>query len=185
MNLMNTGIEPGLISALGCPGNYVFFFAFPSYFSFLGADVLFLAAFCSLFSAFTLFFTSASEPKYSSSPGPESLPVSLGSEIESYSFFASFAVTYPDWNHVIWRHGTVAWALRFSLDRLSVVVNVILGQVELESVHLAHGLLRDLLGLQELVESTVLVPLNGEGVDSVASSVHFCVKGSVGSARPA
>ena len=67
-----------------------------------------------------------------------------------------------------------------------MVVNVILGQVELESVHLAHGLLRDLLGLEELVESTVLVPLNGgEGVDSVASSVHFCVKGSVGSARPA
>ena len=86
--MMNTGIEPGLISALGCPGNYVFFFAFPYYFSFLGADVLFLAAFCSLFSAFNLFFASTSEPKPTSSPWPESLPLSLGSE--SYSSFASF-----------------------------------------------------------------------------------------------
>jgi len=64
-----------------------------------------------------------------------------------------------------------------------VVVSVILGQVELGGVHLAHRL----LGLEELVEPPMLVLLNGrEGVDSVAvaSCVHFCVKGSVGSARP-
>ena len=67
-----------------------------------------------------------------------------------------------------------------------MVVNVIFGQVELRGVNLAHGLHRDLLGLEKLVEPTVLVLLNGgEGVDSVASCVHFCVKGSVGSARPA
>ena len=64
-----------------------------------------------------------------------------------------------------------------------MVVNVILGQVELGGVQLAHGLHRDLLVLEELVvEPSILVLLNGgEGVDSVGS----CVKGSVGFASPA
>ena len=67
-----------------------------------------------------------------------------------------------------------------------MVVNVILGQVELGGVHLAHRLHRDLFGLKELVELAVLVLLNGgEGVDSITSFVHFFVTGSVGSARPA
>ena len=66
-----------------------------------------------------------------------------------------------------------------------MVVSVILGQVELGGVHLAHRLHRDLLGLEELVEPAVFVLLNGgEGVDSVASCVHLYVKGSVGSAGP-
>ena len=59
-----------------------------------------------------------------------------------------------------------------------MVINVILGQVELGGLHL--------LGLEELVEPAVLVLLKGgEGVNSVASCVHFCVTGSVGSVRPA
>ena len=78
----------------------------------------------------------------------------------------------------------VAKALNVSLNKLSVVVNVVLRQVKLGSVHLAHGLHCDLL--EELVEPAVLILLNGgEGEDSVASYVHFYAKGSVGSARPA
>ena len=60
-----------------------------------------------------------------------------------------------------------------------MVVNVILGQVELGGVHLAHALHCDLLGLEELVEPAILVLLNGgEGVDNVASCVHFQLSSS-------
>ena len=62
------------------------------------------------------------------------------------------------------------FSVSVSLNKLSMVVNIILAQVEL-------------LGLEELVEPPVLILLNGG--EGVASCVHFCVKGSVGSARPA
>ena len=60
-----------------------------------------------------------------------------------------------------------------------------MSSLDRSSFHLAHGLHRDLLGHEKLVEPTVLVILNGEGVDSVASCVHLRVKGLAGSARPA
>ena len=97
---------------------------------------------------------------------------------ESYSSFASFVSNLS--RFVIRRHGTVASALSVSLDKLSVVVV----KVILEQVQLGGALHRDLLGLEELVDPT-RPPNGGEGVDSIASCVHFCVKGSVGSARPA
>ena len=66
-----------------------------------------------------------------------------------------------------------------------MVVDIVLGQVKFRSVHLADRLDRDLLGLEELVEPTVLVLFNGgECVDSVTSCVDLNVEGPVGAARP-
>ena len=77
-------------------------------------------------------------------------------------------------------------ALGVSLDSSAWWSTSYLDRFELGGIHLAHRLHHNPLGLEKLVEPAVLILLNGrECVDSVDSYVHFDIKGSDGSARPA